>query len=250
MERRSFNSINIERPLACGSEALIFPTKDGFYKEFDSMTSIDSIKRKEEMLIYLEGFDILKKYYPTIKYLVDSPTTDSICGYVMDSVLSSKKAYGSLKEEIDNGGRLKLENMSFDELMSSLRDLLNILEQFRNNGLLYLDIRHPNIKLNSSSQPVLLDIDSITYLDRPVLNKIPADLCRYLACKGKMDVNAQIFMFNIFTIEAFGSALYSQVDLDSTGAKMCEAQNMFGQYIPEYGLDQEYLCNHIKGKSR
>jgi len=250
VERRCLSSISKEYPLTCGSEALIYPTLDGFYKEFDSMTPYESLKCKEEMLLYLEELEELKKYYPAIKYLVDSPETKTICGYVMEPIISNDKKCDNFRDEIEDGGRLKSTHMSVKKLLSSLHELRNILKIFRDNGLLYLDIRHPNVKLDDSSNPILLDIDSITYLDNPRMNKMPSDLARYFSYSGRLDAKAQTFMFNIFTLEAFGYKLCSQLDFDKTGAKIVESKNMLGQYVPSPEISEEYLIDHVKGLHR
>lgn len=229
MKRKNIEQINEEFPRRfpdkCGSEALIFYLKHGVYKEFSKSTPIDTLKRKEEKLLGLEQHPELQQYYPEIRYLIDEKINEYIRGYIMEPV---------------RGKTIRHEDLSFHLKMKALNDLRNILSIFRNNGYLYLDIRHPNIRIDSNENPILLDIDSILQIDNPTFDCTPTDIKKYLENGGKVNTNTQILMFNIFSQEALKLNEYM---VDLTDARILRELDSSAY---DSAADHEYLMDHLK----
>ncbi len=229
MKRKNIELINKmfphRFPETGGSEALIFYLKYVVYKEFISSTPIDTLKRKEKKLLDLDQLHHLKEYYPKILYLVDSILNEYIRGYIMKPA---------------RGKAISREGLSFELKMKALNNLRNILTLFRKEGYLYLDIRQPNIRVDSKENPILLDIDSILQIDNPQFDCMPTDIEKYIANGGQVNVNTQIFMFNVFTQDALK---LNKNMVNQTGAKILEEINT---YTSDSTVDHEYLIDHIK----
>ena len=229
MKRKNIEQINKlfpnRFPETCGSEALIFYLKYVVFKEFISSTPVDTLKRKESKLLELEKQSELQKYYPKILYLVDSLLNEYIRGYIMKPA---------------RGRAISREDLSFELKMKALNNLRNILNLFRNNGYLYLDIRQPNIRVDSKENPILLDIDSILQIDNPEFDCIPTDIKKYIENGGQVNTNTQIFMFNIFSQDALK---LNKNMVDQTGAKILRELD---SYTYDSAVDHEYLMDHVK----
>lgn len=229
MRRKNIEQINKlfpnRFPDKMGSEALVFYLKYVVYKEFNSSTPKETLKRKEQKLLELEQKPELQKYYPKILYLVDSLLEKYIRGYIMKPI---------------RGRAISRQDLSFELKMKALNNLRNILNLFRNNGYLYLDIRQPNIRVDNHENPTLLDIDSILQIDNPTFDCLPTDIKNYIANGGKVNTNTQIFMFNLFSQDAL---LLNKNMVNQTGAKILEELD---SYTYDSAIDHEYLIDHIK----
>lgn len=229
MKRKNIEQINKmfpnRFPETCGSESLVFYLKYVVYKEFILDTPIETLKRKEAKLLDLECHPDLQQYYPKILYLVDSLLNEYIRGYIM------KPAFGKA---------ISREGLSFDLKMKALNNLRNILCLFRNKGYLYLDIRQPNIRVDSKENPILLDIDSVLQIDHPQFDCIPTDIKKYIANGGQVNTNSQIFMFNIFSQDALK---LNENMVDQTGARILRE---IDSYTYDSAVDHEYLMDHVK----
>lgn len=138
------------------------------------------------------------------------------------------------------GRAISREDLSFELKMKALNNLRNILALFRNNGYLYLDIRQPNIRVDSKENPILLDIDSILQIDNPEFDCIPTDIKKYIENGGQVNTNTQIFMFNIFSQDALK---LNKNMVDQTGAKILRELD---SYTYDSAVDHEYLMDHVK----
>ncbi len=224
MERKSITEIRRGSSLISGSEANIFNTEYGLYKEFHPNIRKETILNKEEKLKNLEKNIQLQQYYPQIYYLIDSILKDYIRGFIMQPI---------------TGQRLNTI-VAFEIKKELLQKIRDILYRFRESGYLYLDIRLPNIKIDKNNTPFLLDIDSICYLENPILDAIPTNIKKYRNNGGKIDEHAQIAMFNQLTTESFTQDEY---DYDKIGEKIIKDMN---EHKPDSYYDNEYLLNYIK----
>lgn len=229
MERKNIEKINEEFPNMspdnCGSESVIFYLNGIVYKEFNILTPMEILKRKESKLLDLEQYPHLQSYYPNILYLVNSILDEYIRGYIM------KPIYGTRISKVD---------LAFAIKMRALENLKNILNSFKKEGYLYLDVRHPNIRTDDNGNPTLLDIDSIIRIDNPILDCTPTDIKKYVANGGQITEHAQIFMFNKFTQDALQ---LRETEVDQTGARII---NELKTYDADSAVDHEYLYEHIK----
>ncbi len=229
MKRKNIEQINRlfpnRFPETSGSESLIFYLKYVVYKEFNPNTPIETLKRKESKLLELEQNSALQKYYPKILYLVDSLLNEYIRGYIMKPA---------------RGRAISRENLSFELKIKALNNLRNILGIFRNNGYLYLDIRQPNIRIDSKENPILLDIDSVLQVDNPKFDCMPTDIKKYIENGGQVNTNTQIFMFNIFSQDALK---LNENIVDQTGARILREIN---SYSCDSAVDHEYLIDYVK----
>jgi len=226
MKRKNVTEIRRGALLISGSEANIFNTEYGLYKEYHPNISKEVLLHKEEKLKNLEKNIKLQPYYPIVFYLIDSLLKEYIRGFIMEPIIGQK-----------------LNNIiNFELKKEILQKLKNILSQFRKEGYLYLDIRLPNIKLDKQNNPYFLDIDSICYLENPQLDCLPTTIKKYLNQGGKLDIHAQIAMFNQLTADLF--PLYKCI-YDNIGNKILEEKK---EYKPNSYFDNEYLLEHIKRK--
>lgn len=254
MERLRYEELKYWRGsyLNRGSEAYV--TQNGFYvcKEFWDRFLPEDLQRKERKLIELEQIPQLQPYYPKVMYLVGHPSKDYIIAYIMEYIEMTKK-------ELDIKTRLEI-----------LRKLKDILGKFRDYGYLYLDIRRPNIIINKDNNPILIDIDNIKWLDRPGMDCVPSDMQTYMECGGKLDINAQILMYNKYARfmldlevpiddgeidfdEPFDAnkdePLYKndELILDETGERILDDLHNRPP-VPGLVAEQEYLDEHLKLK--
>lgn len=229
MERRKF--IDRGEYLAQGSEGEIWENEDGVYKEFKFSVTLVERLRKEKLLLYLEKLEHLKQYYPNIKYLVDSLFGLCMRGYVMSPV---------------NKTKLSVDYFEIEEVLDLLGKLRNIIDLFKKEGLYYFDIREPNIRVLNGS-PLFLDIDSLIMRDDKRLYVVPSDLEPYLYRGGKIDENAQIVMFNLFTMNALGGFV-SRLGYDSVALDILRAKN--SGKLHDSAWDHEYFYEHVYKKIR
>lgn len=229
MERKRITSY--PEYMTCGSEGEIFIVKDGIYKKYTLRTSPIKLKRKENILLYLDKLNELKKYYPEIRYLVNSIIPLYIRGYVMQPII---------------GGSLDNAIYTNEEKLNILLQLKDILDEFRKHGLYYFDIRRPNIKITDKEhKPILLDIDGLIE-EGEKMDATPYYITEYIKNGGQLDEHAQILMFNRFTLLCFPyNELRYDFEYDSEGKEiMTDYKRM------DSAFDHEYLCNHMKIKER
>ncbi len=230
MERKKFISTTDAWNWDHGSEGKILVIKDGLYKRFNFNLSIAQRKRKEEILLFLDKINELKKYYPEIRYIVDSILSLYIKGYVMQPII---------------GGSLNSDCYDIDEKLNALFQLKKILSEFRKYDLYYFDIRRPNIKINNARNPILLDIDGLIRKGEQ-MDATPYYIKEYIRNGGKLDKHAQILMFNRFTQMCFKyDELRYDFEYDNEGKEiMTDYKRM------DSAFDHEYLIDHIKRKIR
>lgn len=217
--------------IGSGSEAKIYKVKEGLYKEFLPGVNEDKRKGKRAKLLYLEKLEHLKRYYPHIYYFVMSEIKKmtTIDGYVMENVL------GFNLDEIE---------LTFEEKITILKLIRSILAEFNKEGIIYHDIRIPNVKYTANKDIVFLDIDSITTPEYPNLDVIPTQLELYMVNGGKHGVNAQLAMFNKFTNSFLQEDYYKKrIVLDKDGMVLMKS---LINARPDSAFDHEYLYEHIK----
>ena len=213
-----------------GSEGEIYATNEGVYKKFAWNVSIKKRNRKEQLLLFLTEIEELKPYYPEIRYLVTSLLNLYIKGYVMKPII---------------GGELDSSAYLIEERFNALLELKRILAIFRKHGLLYYDIRRPNIKLDSNHNPILLDIDGLLF-EGEKLDATPYYIKKYIAKGGKLDIHAQTLMFNRFTQLCFQyNELEQEFIYDKEGKKIMTDSVKF-----DSAFDHEYLCDHMTLKKQ
>ena len=206
-------TINKEKLIDTGSEAKVYKIPGGIYKEFTRAVNEDKRQGKRDKLLYLERLEHLKKYYPHLYCLVVTIINRRkiISGYTKIVILKLIRA---------------------------------ILEEFNKEGIIYHDIRLPNIKYTPNKDIVLLDIDSVTTPDNPHLDIIPTQLEMYLVNGGKHGILAQRAMFNKFTNSFLEDDYYKKrIILDKDGLMIMRA---LINSKPNSAYDHEYLYEHIK----
>lgn len=232
MERKSICEIDRlfphRFPNDGGNESLVYFLKDIVFKEFVSSIPISILKGKEKKLLEISTMTNLQQFYPEIIFLINSILNEYIRGYIM------KPVKGTSISKIRD----------FDFKIKAIHNIRKVLEEFRNVGFLYLDIRNPNIRIDKNGNATLLDIDSIMYLDNPKFDVTPTDVKDYMDNGGKVNAHTQIFMLNIYTQEAL---LLTKDELDKTGAKILTGLQ---EFTPDSDADNEYLIDHIKRKGR
>ena len=144
MKERNVLNIKKDVVIGQGSEAKIYRVPEGVYKEFIKDVNDDKRACKKRKLLYLEQLEHLKKYYPHIYYLVISSIQrrNIIDGYVMENVL------GFNLDEIE---------LTFEEKITILKLMRSILEEFNKEGIIYHDLRLPNVKYTANKDIVFLD---------------------------------------------------------------------------------------------
>lgn len=254
MERLSFDELKNWRGdyLSSGSEAYV--TRKGSYvcKEFFERFSPEDLQRKERKLLELEQIHQLQPYYPKVLYLVEHQTKDYISAYIMEYIEVTKN-------ELNIKTRL--------EILSKLKC---ILSRFKDYGYLYLDLRRPNIIINSDNNPILIDIDNIKWLDRPDIDCVPTDIQTYIQYGGEADVKAQTLMYNKYAKFILGldvpvsdgeinfdepfdanndEPLYKndELVLDETAERILDELYRCPP-VPGLVAEQEYLDEHLKLK--
>ncbi len=228
MKRKLF--IEKQDYISSGSEAEVFKVDDGCYKNFRPRVDPLTRYRKRRLLLYLEKLECLKKYYPEIKYIVDSFLGLYMRGYVMSPI-----------------DKIMLSTSFFEvgEVIKLLDELRKALDLFKKEGLYYFDIREPNIRVKGNS-PILLDIDSLVFEGTKKLDVLPSDLEPYLYRGGKIDDHAQIVMFNNFTLEALKNS-DRNLEHDEMAWEIMACKEM-GK-IHDSAWDHEYYYEHIKKKT-
>ena len=224
-------TINKEKLIDTGSEAKVYKIPGGIYKEFTRAVNEDKRQGKRDKLLYLERLEHLKKYYPHLYCLVVTIINRRkiISGYTMENVI------GYYLNEIE---------LTYEEKIVILKLIRAILEKFNKEGIIYHDIRLPNIKYTPNKDIVLLDIDSVTTPDNPHLDIIPTQLERYLVNGGKHGILAQRAMFNKFTNSFLEDDYYKKrIILDKDGLMIMRA---LINSKPNSAYDHEYLYEHIK----
>jgi len=90
MKRKNVTEIRRGALLISGSEANIFNTEYGLYKEYHPNISKEVLLHKEEKLKNLEKNIKLQPYYPIVFYLIDSLLKEYIRGFIMEPIIGQK----------------------------------------------------------------------------------------------------------------------------------------------------------------
>lgn len=225
LERKNIYEMRYWPTTKEGTEGRIHRLEDmKLFKEFHSGIPLSVRNKKVRKLEYLESCKDLEGYYAKIYYIVLNMLSEPR-GYIMDEIKG--KAF---------------EGYYFNE-----KELLDILQQIKEivlkkfydeNGILYLDLREPNIKIDHDNSPILLDMDNIQ-TEEESLDVTPTLLKHYILRGGKRDKNALILMLNDLTRRFLEEEEYT-VDSEVTAF-----QNNLDIYFPDTMYDHELLMDHI-----
>lgn len=236
MEIRNINEINAKfKYISGGSEGYVYGFGNKVLKEFYFDISKDVLERKKEILVFLSEIEGLKKYYPHLEYFVQNDNGDFIA-YVMKKII---------------GKNLNSSNTKYNSktMIHIIQRIKIILQEFLNYGLLYMDVRKPNIIVNRFRRPIILDIDSITRLDNPIIDVTPDLLKPYLKNHGKINENSQTFMLNFLSIQLLYQFL-QELELDNEATQILNLYSSHDYNKPDTVFDHEYLIDHVKRKVR
>lgn len=214
-------------------ESKIYKIEDGIYKEFAINISLLTRRRKKERLMFLEQYEIFRKYYPQIKYFVEFVKNWYIQGYVME-----ENPYLCLDSGID-----------FEKKIESLEGVREILAMLRKIGLYYYDLHLGNVCISKNTGlPILFDIDSILYADETKPDIRPVGFAEYKKCGGKLGEEFQRIKFNVITREALCHNYKRDFEYDEVGEEMLSFEGK--KFQPNGPFSQEYLLDHILRKTK
>jgi len=228
LERKNIIEISYSPLFISGSEGCLNRLDDSkLFKEFHPEVSLVTRNRKVRKLEYLTSLKELDEHYVKIYYVVMDILNKTPRGYAMQDLRYLKD--------------FERKNFTHEESLNILKSLKEIIfEKFYDkNGISFLDLRTPNIKVDEKNNPILLDVDGIKTKTES-LDTIPTFLKYYYIMGGNCDKSALIYMFNILTREFLD---LEDFELDKEGNAF---KTTYNYCIPDSIFDNEFLFEHIK----
>lgn len=240
MDRINIRDLKYEY-LTHGSEALIYKTEYGIYKEFLASMLKKVKDNKEKKIILLDEISELKEYYANPLILVDSFFNDFLRGYIIQPC----------------------EGRPFDEIfllpeekLAALKQTRDIINLFKSHGVMYEDIYFDNIFYDENTKKVkFIDMDNIQ------IGEYKKDMVSFLthyyySQGGKNQKNSMIFCFNLISYMLLSDHIldYKIQYLRDTKERFYlnkDANNLVNELLytkTNASCDNEYLIDMIDEK--